>query len=107
MGYSKKDESSLLGFDWIRCSSDGDDDDNDDEILSSVELLPDCATYIDLQVLPASRSIDAGDHIVVLCHVCGTYEWDGRRIVPSRRQPSPLDHTNALYSGLLRQEGII
>ena len=60
------------------------------------------------------RVVDGGDHDVAICEVIGTGVWDdaaggGVRwlLGGDGDRPSALDHTSALYSGLLRDGGII
>jgi flavin reductase (DIM6/NTAB) family NADH-FMN oxidoreductase RutF len=103
--YSKKDESAKLGFGWIR-SSHG----SDFRCSADLELLPECCTYISLKLL---QTVPAGDHVVALCEVVDTGVWDpSTRTVPScgdnRDAPNQVfDPSSALYTGQLRQEGII
>jgi hypothetical protein len=103
-----------------------------------IALLPDCATYIQLELLSSSSSsssplsysssslagsasassststLDAGDHIVALCQVTATGRWDEaqQRVVTNNlvndNEPLlKLDPNTVLYTGLLRDEGII
>lgn len=67
--------------------------------LSSIDLLPGCASYVQLKLL---RTMEAGDHDVALCEVVSTgvsCDDDG--------PPTALDPSTALYTAQLRQEGII
>ena len=79
-------------------------------ISRKLDLLPDCATYVILKLLSVQ---EAGDHDVALCEVTGTGYWDENAGVVAQHASedssiiSPLDHDTALYTGILRQEGII
>ena len=64
------------------------------------------------------RVVDGGDHDVAICEVIGTGVWDdaagggvrwllGGDGEEAGDRPSALDHTSVLYSGQLRDEGII
>ena len=127
-GYDKREECKVAGFEWVAyhdgnndddldestgictCSSEGDADYGDTVRL---QVLPGCATYIKLKVLSYHN---AGDHDVALCEVLDTAIWnddtkkvvtcssddrDGKPTVPA------LDPSTALYTGQLREEGII
>lgn len=101
--YSKQTECSNLGFHWVQSSlaSQG----NRPGDRSSIELLPRCATYIYLKL---KETIPAGDHLVALCEVVQTGQWDDAKgdVVIGGGEDA-LDPTSALYTGQLRQEGII
>lgn len=105
-GYSKRSECASLGFEWVPWSTSYDD--GADAEYRVLELLPDCASYMHLKVLD---TIPAGDHVVALCEVIRTSQWDeeSRRIKPAAvdASSSALDATTVLYTGQLRQEGII
>ena len=76
------------------------------------DILPNCATYIQVKL---KRVTDGGDHDVAICEVIGTGIWnDSKQTVlwlddngNSASQFTALDHTSALYSGQLRNQGII
>jgi flavin reductase (DIM6/NTAB) family NADH-FMN oxidoreductase RutF len=121
--YSKRGESDKLGYPWTRTTvsvpgdSDSDPTKETDSSHSSsesfnlvnVDVLPGCATYI---LIKFGSSHRAGDHDVALCQVIGTGEWDAatNELVfhESDRPPLlPMDHSEVLYTGHLRQEGII
>lgn len=53
--------------------------------------------------------MDAGDHEVALCEVLSTGCWDNEaaRVVICEDQPSPVDSGGVLYTGFLRDEGIL
>lgn len=108
VGYSKRGACSWLRYDWVEAASISSyDDDDGDEYYETVELIPDCATYIHLKVI---SSTPAGDHLVTLCEVVQTSQWDKatRRIIPCLTSAaSILDPSDVLYTGQLRQEGII
>jgi hypothetical protein len=100
---SKKDESAKLGFGWIRPSPD------DFACPANLELLPECCTYISLRL---QQIIPAGDHVVALCEVVDTGVWNPAtksvvscaNVVDARQV---FDPSSALYTGQLREEGII
>ena len=74
------------------------------------DVLPNCASYIQVKL---RRVTDGGDHDVAICEVTGTGVWDdGKQTVlwlseGDSGSQSALDPSSALYSGQLRQEGII
>jgi hypothetical protein len=114
-------------------TDDNDSNNNDNSSSTAVfapgiALLPDCAAYIQLELLSSSSSssssrsnskntLDAGDHIVALCQVTATGRWDEARqkVVPNISDDDDdneplkrrLDPSAVLYTGLLRDEGII
>lgn len=99
MGYSKRDECSKLGFPWT-CHKE-----TVTETSGSIELLPDCALYIELELLTCQ---DAGDHVLALAQVTGTASWEGSKVMTSNEAPKlSLDQSSALYTAQLRKEGII
>ena len=62
----------------------------------------------------SQNTLDAGDHIVALCQVTATGRWDEaqQRVVTNNlvndNEPLlKLDPTTVLYTGLLRDEGIL
>ena len=72
-------------------------------------LLPKCASYLHVKL---QSTVDAGDHLVTICELIGTGVWDSEEQTikqqPADAEPAaPMDHQNVLYTGLLRQEGII
>jgi flavin reductase (DIM6/NTAB) family NADH-FMN oxidoreductase RutF len=71
-----------------------------------MDLLPGCASYIRLRLL---STFEAGDHDVALCEVEGTGVWEGelQSVVSLQGDSQPLDSPFVLYTGQLRQEGII
>jgi len=109
-GFSKQDECSSLGFPWHSPPSamaSPSDAPQKQSLLESMCLLPECAFYIELELV---SSMDAGDHVLALCKVVQTGEWDevSRSVNVLEETPKlSLDTSNALYTALLRQEGII
>ena len=122
------------GFPWWRIplssSGDGDGDADADggDCSSSMdidfELLPGCDLYIQVKCRSSTSSIDAGDHVVAICEVTRTGVWQQQEdedrhggsvrwldeVDDSTAVSLPLrgfDETNALYSGQLREEGIL
>ena len=111
--FSKRAACADANYSWIpavdqSCQYQTDDD----ELFCTLDLLPRCASYIQLKLL---QTMDAGDHELALCQVIGTGEWNeelGQIIFDStetnlRTNQTPKDTTNTLYTALLRQEGII
>jgi flavin reductase (DIM6/NTAB) family NADH-FMN oxidoreductase RutF len=100
---SKKEESAKLGFGWIRPSPD------DFACPANLELLPECCTYISLRL---QQILPAGDHVVAVCEVVDTGVWNPatKTIVSCANvvdAPQVFDPSSALYTGQLREEGII
>jgi flavin reductase (DIM6/NTAB) family NADH-FMN oxidoreductase RutF len=116
VNHSKRQECRLLGYDWVELSPiippPSDETDSSTTTLTkdvpTLQVLPDCASYVHLQV---QSTVPAGDHIVALCQVVASSQWDSakRCVRPSLLdEPSPpLDSESVLYTGLLRQEGIL
>ena len=74
-----------------------------------MELLPNCVAYVMLEL---ESTMEAGDHVVALCRVVGTLEWDtigNQQVIPSlpESEAASIDQNTALYTAKLRQEGII
>jgi len=109
--YDKERECSLLGYDWTATELV-----LDDKSLS-IEVLPKCASYVCLRrtiVRPDQKQqLDAGDHLAVLCEVAAVGRWDETRncvvwnFGGNDESLPALDETTVLYTGRLRQEGII
>ncbi|KAL3774870.1 hypothetical protein ACHAWO_001185 [Cyclotella atomus] len=103
--YSKKTECAKeLGLEqgWILTSGSTS---NDHEF----EVLPNCATYIQLKL---KRVTDGGDHDVAICEVIGTGIWDDtsstiKWLTETDTATQALDSATVLYTGQLRDEGII
>ena len=74
--------------------------------IPSMQFLPGCAVYIQLEVLSV---IEAGDHDVTLCQVVQTGVWDAanQKVVATDTPPEALDPRTALYTAQLRKDGII
>jgi flavin reductase (DIM6/NTAB) family NADH-FMN oxidoreductase RutF len=76
----------------------------------SFEVLPNCASYIQLKL---KQVADGGDHDVAICEVVGTGVWDDENnnikwlSENETGNQIALDSTSVLYTGLLREEGII
>ena len=77
------------------------------------DILPDCASYMQVKL---KRVTDGGDHDVAICEVLGVGVWDNAKqtVVWQRddgssdsNQSTALDPSSVLYSGQLREEGII
>jgi flavin reductase (DIM6/NTAB) family NADH-FMN oxidoreductase RutF len=95
----KKKECVNLGHEWVVVGS------NDEEF----DVLPNCASYLQIKL---KRVTDGGDHDVCIVQVVKTGVWDdvNKTViwleVEGDQQPA-FDATTALYSGQLRDEGII
>ncbi len=75
------------------------------------DVLPGCASYLQVRL---KRVTDGGDHDVAICEVVGTGTWDSIRQTvlwesseDDTQSASAFDPSSALYSGQLREEGII
>ena len=121
-GYDKRNKCKGAGFGWVAYCG-GDDESGEDRSKDEgfgLQCLPGCASYIKLKVLSYHN---AGDHDVALCEVLDTAMWnetrkavttcrlssqdedeDGRPVVAAS---AAIDPTTALYTGQLREEGII
>jgi flavin reductase (DIM6/NTAB) family NADH-FMN oxidoreductase RutF len=98
--FDKKEECSKLGFNWIRSSWIAGKE-------GLVDLLPDCACYIALRL---KETMPAGDHLVALCEVIETGQWDPNEeeVIPRGDSSAlRLDPSTVLYTAELREEGII
>ena len=70
-------------------------------------MLPHCALYLQIKL---KRVIDGGDHDVTICEVVGTGAWDDKSSTIkwlSDNESSDQALDSVLYTGLLRDEGII
>ena len=97
--FSKSIECSNVGMTWLTASA----------FVSDHQLLPHCVLYVQLEFISVT---DAGDHVVAICKVLQTGLWDEttscvQPILDDKCLPPPMDASTVLYSGLLRQEGII
>ena len=97
---NKADICSKHGWEWVNESK-------------CQRILPKCALYLKLQVVQSSV-MDAGDHVVVLCKVIETGKWNNGKKELEWRREGNLDvnaidgiSDNAMYSGWLRNEGIL
>ena len=81
---------------------------SDDEL--QFDVLPNCASYIQVKL---KRVTDGGDHDAAICEVVGVGIWnkEEQTVVwqsdDDNQSTAALDHISVLYSGQLRQEGII
>jgi hypothetical protein len=78
------------------------------------KVLPLCAVYLQVQVAESSPIVDADDHVVILCQVVKRGEWNATDASirwraeddpPMKALDGSRDHV--MYSGWLRQEGIL
>jgi len=120
-GFSKEDACAEKDFSWISESSKGKEKDGTNSFYSSVDvskkekiliqslqLLPQCQSYIKLRYL---KKILAGDHQVALCQVLGVGFWNealGRiSNVPHDELTIAKDEASVLYTSFLRKKSII
>ena len=138
--YAKSTECNKVGFGWTFATPKAIDNEEEEEERNSYgldyfkcnhHLLPNCASYVQLELLEETPPIDVGDHVVVMAKVLQTGVWDEetgtvlrvsstaatstgtkssnspqlprRSVLP----PPPLDETTVLYTGQLRKQGII
>jgi flavin reductase (DIM6/NTAB) family NADH-FMN oxidoreductase RutF len=99
----KKEECAKLGHEWVGVAVGSDDEEE------RFDVLPKCASYI---LIKLKRVTDGGDHDVCIVQVVKTGVWDDVKntvlwLEEGDQQPAALDGTAALYSGQLRDEGII
>ena len=123
--------SSSSSFFWTRDHVDESFSSSSSSSSSSLpytqfHLLPDCALYLHLQICEDDNNntggssfsfLEAGDHIVTLCDLVGVGQWNEQlqqveRVHNNDDQGAPtplplLDPTTALYTGQLREAGII
>ena len=114
LDYSKELECEKNGFKWGNYGITSKEIDNDDyeeeeeKLLQSIQLLPNCQSYIKVRLL---ETFDAGDHEVALCQVIGVAEWDEKDQcvvdVNTKDDIQAKDENIVLYTGYLRQQGII
>lgn len=73
---------------------------------STLDVLPECALYVQLRLLSTTP---AGDHDMALCEVIGTGIWNSitKRVVATDKFPTALDPVRVLYTQQLRDERII
>jgi hypothetical protein len=114
--YNKRIECTKVGYPWVSTELNynnkknnivDNDKDVEHEYESTIDLLPNCVTYLHVKII---NRIPAGDHLLVLCQHINTYQWDDdtKSILPSTTTTSSiLDHHTVLYTGQLREEGII
>ena len=130
-GNKKRLECATIGYPWVPSNIVTHNHHNDDDgngnrrtlpceatTTTTCDVLPNCAMYLHVKIVHDDSSTNsagqpAGDHLVVLCQVLETYQWDEttQQIVPitttSNHVIPSLDASTVLYTGQLRQEGII
>ncbi len=79
--------------------------------VGSMHILPNCATYLEVEVANQSTcTVEAGDHVVVICQVTRTGQWKNGQLEWLSLEDGPqepLDSTHTMYTGWLRQQGIL
>ena len=108
-GFSKSEACQKVGTPWIDRHELTASSDDQRGKAPQLALLPDCAAYLHVKL---ESTVNAGDHLVTICELINTGVWDTKDQTVKQRSPdaesvSPMDHHNVLYTGLLRQEGII
>ena len=79
------------------------------ERVDDLHVLPECAAYLELKMQSTSM-IEAGDHVVVICQVTKNGVWRNGQLYwlgPDDAPQSPLDAPSVLYTGWLRDQGIL
>jgi flavin reductase (DIM6/NTAB) family NADH-FMN oxidoreductase RutF len=104
--YNKQEECATRGFSPVDCRGWT----RRGNLVGPADLLPGCASYVFLKHL--GKQMDAGDHVAILCKVVATGRWDDdRQTVVDVDMDLPLspamDHTSVLYTGQLRDEGLL
>jgi flavin reductase (DIM6/NTAB) family NADH-FMN oxidoreductase RutF len=103
--YNKQEECATLGFSPVDCGGWT----RRGNLVGPADLLPGCASYVFLKHL--GKQMDAGDHVAILCKVVATGRWDDERqavVDVDMDLPLPaMDHTSVLYTGQLRDEGLL
>ncbi|KAL9182241.1 hypothetical protein ACHAXT_012893 [Thalassiosira profunda] len=98
-GVDKREECAQLGNDWVRSNG---------ATGMPFDVLPNCASYLEVKL---KRVVDGGDHDVAICEVTGTGVWAEKSVhwlsEDDAGEQSSLDQSSALYTGQLRDEGII
>lgn len=108
--FSKADACNLLGFKWFNAGAEifGDDSSSRCGNNDLLYLLPGCAQYIFIKFVDFTP---AGDHDACLVQVINTATWDEETqniiVCDVNNAQLPLDETSALYTGCLREKGII
>eukprot|EP00985_Skeletonema_marinoi_P023679 scaffold15909_cov132-Skeletonema_marinoi.AAC.6 len=98
----KKEECAKIGHEWVAVGSDEEEE--------QFEVLPHCASYIQIKL---KRVTVGGDHDVCIVQVTKNGVWDDVNKTVfwleegDQQQQPALDSTAALYSGQLRDERII
>lgn len=93
---NKQEECRKVGILWNR--------------MDEMHVLPECATYLEVKT---QSTIEAGDHVVVICQVTRTGRWSNTNCqvewltIDHEGPPEPLDAPRVLYTGWLRKEGIL
>lgn len=77
-----------------------------------IQVLPHCATYLEMTIHNPQSKIDAGDHLVVICQVTQIGKWNADTNALEWTSvedgpPEPLDAPQVLYTGWLRDQGIL
>jgi len=115
-GYDKQRESERVGYAWTEINTiaanslfaNGLDDDEARNTFDGMKVLPRCQSYLKLKMI---NTMEGGDHELALCQVLGVGQWDARLNcavdVQDYVKIEPKDEQDVLYTGYLRQEGVI
>lgn len=104
--FSKSAECENLDEQWIRTVLAWSPE-------SSIDILPRCACYIGLSIVTyedsSIQTMEAGDHVVALCKVESVGLWNFKHdtVDWNKQWEDGLDTQSILYTGSLREEGII
>jgi hypothetical protein len=120
--YKKQLECEKMGYPWVSSLTSVQNNKQQEQSTvdtsSTLNVLPNCATYIHVKIVQSndeSTTLPAGDHVVVFCEVLGTFQWNDTThtisTISSHNNSTTyipsFDATTVLYTGQLRQEGII
>ena len=96
-------------------NDDGEKQKETNKALERIQVLPHCESYIMLKVI---NTMEGGDHELALCEVLAVGKWDEERgcVVDVNTDSDDearatvakaMDEKSVLYTGYLREEGII
>jgi len=100
---NKAEICKQIGMEWKSVR------DSDEPPLS---VLPNCALYMEMKQWKPDSVVEAGDHQVFLCRVLRTGTWNhSESCIDWQKETDaplpPMDEQQVLYTGLLRQKGIL
>ena len=114
-GTTGRDDSSITkaevcknnGLQWIGSGKSDNNDDSDNEIFSSIKVLPHCAYYIHLTAV--GNFVDAGSHVIApCCKVEAMYVGNSSSDNDTNEQHQQVEEIEPhLMTAYLRELGII